>query len=109
MIRSLAAEFGVTIARGVALAFDFAERPIWGDEDGLPEGTKDMLETLSRRLMDLHNRLEWCEIKMRVTARWCRQAQLLQTIPGMGPVTASAVAATIGFGQKFRSGRQFTA
>jgi transposase len=60
-------------------------------------------------LVDLHNRLGWYEITMRIQARLSRQAQLLQTIPGVGPVTASAVAATIGSGRQFRSGREFAA
>ncbi|MFQ6550699.1 transposase, partial [Aestuariibius sp. 2305UL40-4] len=34
---------------------------------------------------------------------------LLQTIPGVGPVTMSAVAATIGSGHQLRSGREFAA
>ncbi len=46
---------------------------------------------------------------MRIQARLSRQAQLLQTIPGVGPVTASAVAATIGSGRQFKSGREFAA
>ena len=46
---------------------------------------------------------------LRIQARLSRQAQLLQTIPGVGPVTASAVAATIGSGRQFRSGREFAA
>ena len=61
------------------------------------------------RLLVLHNRLQWFEIKMRLEASKSRQTKLLQTIPGVGPVTASAVAATIGSGQQFRNGREFAA
>ncbi len=46
---------------------------------------------------------------MRIRARLRRQAELLQTIPGVGPVTASAVAATIRSGHQFKSGREFAA
>ncbi len=46
---------------------------------------------------------------MRIQARLSRQAQLLQTVPDVGPVTASAVATTIGSGYQFRSGREFAA
>ncbi|MEJ6396265.1 IS110 family transposase [Gymnodinialimonas sp. 2305UL16-5] len=109
MLRSLAAEFGVTIARGVARAVDFAKGIIEGREQELPELALEVLRVLSRQLIDLHNRLGWYEITMRRQARISRQAQLLQTIPGVGPVTASAVAATIGSGHQFRSGREFAA
>lgn len=109
MLRSLAAEFGVTIARGVARAIDFAKGIIEDSHADLPELAQDVLRVLSRQLIDLHNRLGWYEITMRIQARLSRQAQLLQTIPGVGPVTASAVAATIGSGRQFRSGREFAA
>ncbi|MCE8438437.1 IS110 family transposase [Rhodovulum sulfidophilum] len=109
MLRSLAAEFGIAIARGVARAIDFAKGIIEGKQSGLPELAQDVLRVLSRQLVDLHNRLGWYEITMRIQARLSRQAQLLQTIPGVGPVTASAVAAMIGSGRQFRSGRKFAA
>ncbi|WP_114963191.1 IS110 family RNA-guided transposase [Tritonibacter mobilis] len=109
MLRSLVAEFGITIARSVARAIDFVKGVIEGPSDDLPELSWDVLRILSRQLVELHNRLRWYEITMRIQARLSRQAQLLQTIPGVGPVTASAVAATIGSGHQFRSGREFAA
>ncbi|MFG6548253.1 IS110 family transposase [Sulfitobacter sp. M21595] len=109
MLRSLAAEFGITIARGVARAIDFAKAVIEGPGDDLPELAWDVLRVLSRQLVELHKRLRWYEITLRIQARLSQQAQLLQTIPGVGPVTASAVAATIGSGHQFRSGREFAA
>ncbi|ASP19311.1 transposase IS116/IS110/IS902 family protein [Antarctobacter heliothermus] len=109
MVRSLAAEFGITIARGVARAIEFAKSIIDGKQPGPPDLAQDVLRVLSRQLIDLHNRLGWFETMLRIQARLSRQAQLLQTIPGVGPVTASAVAATIGSGRQFRSGREFSA
>lgn len=35
--------------------------------------------------------------------------RLLQTIPGVGPITASAIVATVGEPQRFKSGRDFAA
>jgi transposase len=109
MVRSLAAEFGITIARGVARAIAFAKTVIDGKQPELPELAQDVLRVLSRQLVDLHNRLGWYETMLRIQARLSRQAQLLQTIPGVGPVTASAVAATIGSGHQFKSGRELAA
>ena len=57
MLRSLAAEFGVTIARGVARAIDFAKGIIEDSHADLPELAQDVLRVLSRQLIDLHNRL----------------------------------------------------
>ena len=99
MVRSLAAEFGITIARGVARAIAFARPSIDGKQPGLPDLAQDVVCVRSRRLMDLHDRLGWYEAMLRIQARPSRQAQLLQTIPGVGPVTVSAVAALIGAGR----------
>lgn len=109
MVRSLAADFGIIIARGVARAIEFTKSVIDGKHTGLPELAQDVLRVLSRQLVDLHNRLGWYEAMLRIQARLNRRAQLLQTIPGVGPVTASAVAATIGSGRQFKSGREFAA
>jgi len=97
---SLAAEFEITIARGVARAIEFAKSIIDGKQPELPDLAQDVLRVLSRQLMDLHNRLDWFETMLGIEARLSRQAQLLQTIPGVVPVTASAVAATIGSGRQ---------
>jgi transposase len=109
MIRSLAAEFGITIARGLSHAIEFADTLAKGERHDLPELANDVLEVLSRQLVALHNRLRWYELALRKEALESRQAQLLQTIPGVGPITASAVAATIGDGSQFRNGREFAA
>lgn len=66
MVRSLAAEFGITIARGVARAIEFARSIIDGKQPELPDLAQDALRVLSRQLVDLHNRLGWYEITMRV-------------------------------------------
>ena len=36
-------------------------------------------------------------------------AQRIQQLPGIGPITASAIVASVGDAQEFRNGRQFAA
>jgi len=38
-----------------------------------------------------------------------KQVALLRTIPGVGPITASAIIATVGSGKQFNNGREFAA
>ena len=66
-----------------------------------------------RRLID---QLERIEIEIRKAEReiveWCRQddaSRRLTTIPGIGSITASAIAAAVPDASLFRSGRQFAA
>ena len=60
------------------------------------------LDKLERVLRDIDRRI----------VRWCRQndaARRLATIPGVGPITASALAASVPDASQFRSGRHFAA
>lgn len=66
MLRSLATEFGITIARGVARAIDIAKWIVKGGHAELPELAQEFLRVLSRQLIDLHNRLGWYKITMRI-------------------------------------------
>ena len=62
----------------------------------------DQLDKLERVLRDIDRRI----------VRWCRQndaARRLATIPGVGPITASALAASVPDASQFRSGRHFAA
>jgi hypothetical protein len=47
--------------------------------------------------------------RMPQVARREKQVALLQTIPDIGPITASAIVATIGSGKQFSTGRDFAA
>lgn len=38
-----------------------------------------------------------------------KRVALLRTIPGVGPITASAIVATVGSGEQFNNGREFAA
>ncbi len=72
-----------------------------------------MFRQLMQRLMDhlkaLHQQVSEIDAEIKV---WHRQSELcckLEKIPGVGPVTATALVATIGDAQHFKSGRQLAA
>ena len=68
-----------------------------------------MLSNLSNQLVALHIRVRWYEIRMQIQARQDPRVMLLRTIPGVGPVTASAIVATAGDASQFKNGREFAA
>ncbi len=51
----------------------------------------------------------WYSRRLNRAALQDERVARLRTIPGVGPVTASAIVATIGEGHQFRSGRAFAA
>ncbi len=108
-LRSLLAEFGVYIARGLARVISFSQGVVEGVELELPTIAQDVFRNLCQQLGALHERVRWYEARLRSEAKLDARVRLLQTIPGVGAVTASALAASIGDGHQFRNGREFAA
>ena len=109
MLRGLLGEFGIVIAQGVGNAIKFAKAVLDGDQPNIPKVAVDVLGNLSNQIVALHQRIIWYEKRMQLEARNDPRVMLLRTIPGIGPITASAIVATAGDGHQFRNGREFAA
>jgi transposase len=109
MIRGLLAEFGVDIPRGLERALLMARRIAEGEAPDVPAEAIKVVLTLSQQVLEIHVRVRAME---RDVERWHRGNDLsrrLATIPGIGPIGASALATSVTDPQQFRSGRQFAA
>jgi transposase len=108
-IRGLLAEFGLVFAQGAE-----ALRGLLGDvlEDASNElGTLARL-TLQRAQLqwqELDAHLAWCDERIAAHAKANEAVRAAATLLGVGPVTASAVVATVGDFKQFKSGAQFGA
>jgi transposase len=109
MLRGLLGEFGIVIAQGIGSAIKFAKTVLDDVQPNIPEVAVDVLVNLSNQMVALHLRILWYEKRMQLEARKDPRVMLLRTIPGIGPITASAIVATAGDGHQFRSGREFAA
>ncbi len=109
MIRGLLAEFGITLPRGVDHLRHFAHEMQAGELLDIPEMAEDVVALLCDQLIDLDRRIDRLDKTILEQSRKDERVELLQTIPGIGPVTASAIVATIGSGRQFRSARDFAA
>ena len=108
-LRSLLAEFGIYIARGLARVVSFAQGVVEGVELDLPTVAQDVFRNLCQQLGALHQQVRWYEVRLRQEAKRDARVRLLQTIPGVGAVTASALATSIGDRHQFENGREFAA
>lgn len=109
MLRAQLAEFGIVFPQGVGHATQFAKRLFEGDSPDLPDTAGNVIAELCEQLLFLHGKIANYTHEMTQVARREDRVALLQTIPGIGPITASAIVATIGTGQQVSTGRDFAA
>lgn len=109
MLRGQLAEFGIVFPQGVGHAIRFATRLLDGDCPDLPGVASGVISELCEQLMFLHSKIAGYSREMTRVAGREERVALLQTIPGVGPITASAIVATIGTGKQFNNGREFAA
>jgi transposase len=108
-IRSHLAEFGLATGAGVAQVIRVVGDLARGEDCGLPELARSVLETMAKLVQDVQVKLT--ELEKRLTS-WHYSndiSNLLETIPGVGVVTASALASIVPDPHGFKSGRHFAA
>lgn len=109
MIRGLLAEFGVDIPRGLERALLMARRIADGEAPAVPAEAIKVVLTLSQQVLEIHGRVREMERDLQRWHRGNELSQRLVAIPGIGPIGASALAASVTDPHQFRSGRQFAA
>jgi len=108
-IRGLLLERGITVRKGRRY-MEAALPGILEDADAKLSGTlRLLLAQLKCELDQTALRLEEAEALIEQTVQKNEACQRLVKIPGIGPVTATAVIAAIGNGAAFRKGRDFAA
>ena len=79
------------------------------EQERLPELARSILQMIVDQLNDTMGRVRDIELRQAEWHRRSRVSQLLATIPGVGIMGASAIAATVTDPSLFRSGREFAA
>ena len=112
-LRSHLSEIGVVAAQGVPNAYALKELADGGvDENGdivIPDCVRLALAPLVRQIDALDEAIETIDRELGAFAKADETARRLMTIPGVGPVTASALLATVQDFGAFSSGREFAA
>ncbi len=107
MIRGLLAEFGIEMARGLRHALELAARLSAGDAAEVPPLAQRVVTGLADQIGALQIQLTRLEKELLAWHRDSDLSQRLATIPGVGIVSATALAASVSEPERFRSGRQF--
>lgn len=107
-MRSILLEHGITFVRGDKALF--RELPKFlEDESQLPLLTCHLLREFKEEYQQLAERIKTLELQLKAWHQQSERSQRLESIPGIGLQTATALAATINDGQDFRNGRQLAA
>jgi transposase len=108
-VRGHLAEFGLVVAQGLPQLGKLAQLMKDAPSDQVPELAKQILTQLLAHLADLETRIRDLDRKVAQISRENAVSRRLGTIPGVGPITALAVAAKVADPTTFRSGRHFAA
>jgi transposase len=109
MVRGLLAEFGIEMARGLHHALALAARLSAGEAPGVPALAQRVVKGLADQIGSLQVQLAALEKELLAWHRSSEVSQRLATIPGVGVISATALAASVIEPERFRSGRQFAA
>ena len=108
-IRGMLSEFGLIIPLGIRHIANHVPELIEDASNVLPGSFRLLIERLLNHLKELDRQVD--ELESQIVA-WHRQSEAsskLARIPGIGPITASALVASLGDAKSFDSGRQVAA
>jgi len=108
-LRAHLAEFGIIVAQGLRSLGALIERISAPDADGVPRLARAALAPLVGQFLALEPQIKALEAELVAWHKTSEESRRLQTIPGVGVLTATAIAATVSDPAHFRSGREFAA
>lgn len=108
-IRGLLAEFGIIIPKGIAHFSQRLPDILEESENGLPGTFRHLLMRLHEHLKALDKQVNELEEAIVRRHKDSAASQTLAQLPGIGPITASALVASIGNARNFKDGRQLAA
>lgn len=107
-MRAHLAEYGIIAPKGRSHVRGLIEALDSG-EARLPVIARQVLILIARMIESLSEQIRKIEIELMAWHRTNQTSRRLETIPGIGFITATALAATVVDAKVFRSGRQFAA
>jgi len=108
-IRGLMGEFGFVIPQGIHHISERVHDLIEDASNELPGLFRVTMERLLEHFKELHRQVRELELQIQAWHRSNDASRKLEAIPGIGPITASALIASIGDAKNFKSGRELSA
>ena len=107
-MRGLATEFGLVVPKGMDKLEELVA--LVEEDNAFPEQAREVFTGLLEQCRATAGRIKALEAEIVAHARHDGTARRLATVPGIGPITASLLAATVGEGiRNFKDARHFAA
>lgn len=108
-IRAFLQENGLTVAKGRAALRDTLPGVLEDAENELSPAIRRILDRLRTRWQSVETAIAEADREIKHIAASRDDCRRLLTIPGLGPLNATALVAAIGNGQEFKNGREVAA
>uniref|UniRef100_UPI000F6102B9 IS110 family transposase n=1 Tax=Sulfuriferula thiophila TaxID=1781211 RepID=UPI000F6102B9 len=108
-IRGLLSEFGIVMPQGIYSILKQIPAILEDGENELPGTFRHLIARLTDNLKAMDSQVDALEQQINLWHGQNEASRKLADIPGIGPITASAIVATVGKAQEFKNGRQLAA
>ena len=108
-IRGLLGEFGLVIPQGIINVAKRVPEILEDASNELPVPFRQLIDRLTKHLKELDRQVKEFEKEIIVWHRSSDLSRKLEKIPGIGPLAASALVASIADARSFENGRQVSA
>jgi len=108
-VRGLLLEYGIVVPQGRRKVREGLSLIIEDAENGLTARFRGWLLDLYHELVHLDKRIAYLDGQIEISAKEDERAQRLLSIPGIGPMIATALSAAIGDINHFKNGRELSA
>ncbi len=108
-IRGLLAEYGIVLPQGIGHIAQRVPAIIEDGQNDLPGSFRLLIQRLLDHMKELGRQIGELAAEIQLWHRQNAASQKLAAIPGLGPLTATAIVASIGDARNFKNGRQLAA
>lgn len=108
-IRGFLTEQGIVIPKGIHNVVDLVPDIAQRSDSDIPYVLRMLLVRLVGHFLELDRQVKELEAQILAWHKESQASSRIAEIPGVGPLTASAVVATVGDAMAFKNGRQFAA
>ena len=108
-LRGLLAEFGIIARQSTQALRELLNDTLELSQNALPDMAKLVIERARQQWDELDIHMRWCNERIAAHLRENEHVQAIERINGIGPITASAIVATVGDFKQFKNAAQFGA